>query len=144
MNRQSGGDVPADTADLRQAYAKEIHRYSWDFYSTITFRLIHRDPIFAALRIGRALDKLDCSRAFIAIEPHRLDGVHAHLLSRHTYRPEIKASTLWKYFFKAYGRSRVEPIKSASIVSWYCSKYVVKGDFDYSFYGDKQAWLLDP
>ena len=129
-----------DNAQLREAYATLIHDQAWDFYSTVTYRVRRRDGIRAARRYWEILDtKFDADRAFIAVEHHRLDGIHLHALSRHALRPTLQAQTLWRYCFKAFGRYSASEPRSASsaLVTWYCSKYVTKGDGDnYHLFGD--------
>ena len=128
------------TEELREAYATLIHDQDWDFYSTVTYRVPRRDGIRAARRYWDVLEKkFDADRAFVAVESHRLDGIHLHALSRHALRPSLQAQTLWRYCFKAFGRYSAEEPRCAStaLVSWYCSKYVVKGGEDnYHFFGD--------
>lgn len=135
--------MPEDIV-VKESYASFIHSFEWDFYSTITFRRLHRCPINAMGKIWQAFEKLSASRAFVAVEKHSFDGVHIHALSRHTFRPDLRSESMWKYCFKAFGRTRVEPIESRPLVSWYVSKYVMKDGYDYSFCGEKSAWLLDP
>lgn len=132
---------------LQQAYADHLQAYPWDFFSTVTFRKLHRDPINAAAKVCRALERLDCTRAFVAVERHRLDGVHVHTLHRHAFDPGISSTRVWKYFHKAFGFSTVSPPRADDTVALYCSKYVTKdnGLHGESFYyfGDKEAWLFD-
>lgn len=129
--------------ELKAAYAEHIRRFPWDFYVTTTFRRLRRDPSNAAHAVWHSLDKLEATRAFVAVEKHYLDGVHIHALSRHALRPDMNPEWEWKYLFKAHGRSRVEEIRDVGQVSAYCSKYVTKGDYDYYYFGDPEAWLLD-
>ena len=129
-----------DNASIREAYATLIHDQEWDFYSTVTYRTPRHDSIRAAGRYWATLsDKFDADRAFIVAEPHRLDGLHLHALSRHALRPELQAQTLWKYCFAAYGRYQAECVSgtTTALVTWYVSKYVTKGDPDgYFLFGD--------
>ena len=129
-----------DNGELREAYASLLHSQDWDLYTTTTYRVPRRDGIRAAARLWDILEnKFDADRAFIAVEAHRLDGIHCHALSRHATRPTLAASSVWKYLFKANGRSTVEAPRfgSTALVVWYCSKYVTKGPVDnYHFFGD--------
>lgn len=132
-------------SELSEAYAVFVQEYSWDFYTTVTFRRLRRDSLAAAKAVWDILDgKFQATRAFIAVEQHVLDGVHLHLLHQHYYEKQryqgIRASTLWSYLFKAFGRTTVEEIKSASDVSTYVSKYVSKGE-QYNLFGEPQAWV---
>lgn len=133
--------------DIRQAYAEHLGEYSWDFYSTVTFRTTHRDPLNAASRVSRALERLDCTRAFLAVERHRLDGVHVHTLHRHTFRQDLASASVWKYFSKAFGRTTVESPRETTAVEAYCAKYVTKdyglGGESFHYFGDTAAWTLD-
>lgn len=132
-------------SELAEAYAMFVQEYSWDFYSTVTFRKLRRDSLAAAQAVWDILDgKFNATRAFIAVEQHVLDGVHLHLLHQHYYDQQryqgVRASTLWSYLFKAFGRTTVEEIKSTEDVSTYVSKYVSKGE-NYNLFGEPQAWV---
>lgn len=123
---------------LRLEYADFIASQEWDFYSTVTFRQSRHDRIYWPQKLYRTLEKFDATRAVVACEPHKLDGIHFHCLSKHDPLPQ-STSSLWKYLFKAYGRSSVSPVGEAMSVSRYCSKYVVKGG-DVNFMGEAEAW----
>lgn len=133
--------MPYD-CDLRQAYSELIHSRPWEFYSTITFRTPRHDQLSVISTLSKAFSRLEASRAFIAVEPHRMGGVHAHCLSHHPLRKDMQAGWIWKYMFKAFGRSSVSKIKDTqSLVTWYCAKYVTKGpDYEYGFMGNRDAW----
>jgi hypothetical protein len=74
----------------------------------------------------------------VAVEPSRFQGIHLHMLSRHF--PSLDtSSSMWKYFFKACGRTTIEPVGDLLAVSRYCSKYVVKEN-NVAFCGDPEAW----
>jgi len=92
------------------------------------------------------LEKLGGSRAFVAVERHKLDGVHVHTLHRHTHRPDVAAASVWKFAHKAFGRSTVEFPRDGTAASVYCSKYVTKGDESgdsFFYFGEPEAWNLD-
>lgn len=130
--------------EIQDAYAEYLQEFSWDYYSTVTFRKLRRDPLAAAASVYAVLDgKFLATRAFVAVERHVLDGVHLHLLSQH-YREvghqAVKAYSMWLYLFKAFGRTAVEAIRSTEDVSYYCSKYVSKGEH-FNLFGAPQAWL---
>ena len=141
--------------ELKAAYADFLQGYSWDWYSTVTVRRLRRDPIAAAAAVWSTLESKFCAtRAFVAAEggPGHLpdedeehDGgrLHLHLLSQHYHEvgsPPVALHSLWLYLFKAYGRTRVEPIRSAGQVSSYCAKYVSKGE-QFNLFGEPQAWV---
>ena len=131
---------------LRESYATLIHNYPWDFYITQTYRTTRRDGIINPLRFWHILNsKFGSSRCFVAVEHHKLDGIHLHALSRHTWNPNVSPSHIWKYLFKTYGRVRVEAPRhsSTALVTWYCSKYLVKDGFEYHFFGYPEAWTGD-
>lgn len=132
-------------SELAEAYAMFVQDYSWDFYSTVTFRRLRRDSLAAAKAVWDILDgKFNATRAFIAVEQHMLDGVHLHLLHQHYYEKArlqgVRASSMWAYLFKAFGRTSVEEIRSAEDVSMYVSKYVSKGE-NYNLFGEPAAWV---
>jgi len=121
-------------------YADFISSYPWDLYSTITFRQKRTDSIYWTGKIWNTLEKFGAVRAFIASEPHSLEGIHYHVLSAHIGEEtgselftRVNPSALWRYCFKAYGRSTVDKIRNDQLaVSRYCAKYIVKGNnFDF-------------
>ncbi|MBA7537130.1 hypothetical protein ES705_29397 [subsurface metagenome] len=128
---------------ITDAYAEYLQTFSWDYYSTVTFRRLRRDPLAAAAKVWSILDgKFAATRAFIAVEKHVLDGVHCHLLHQHYHEigsQAVLAYSMWLYLFKAFGRTTVEAIKSSEQVSTYCSKYVSKGE-QFNLFGEPQAW----
>ena len=134
-----------NNAEIREAYATLIHDNSpWGFYTTVTYRIQRRDPLRAADRLWDVLEnKFDAERAFVAAEYHKYGGVHLHVLSCHSERPNLNPTSMWKYLHKAFGRTTVEVPRysSTALVSWYCSKYVTKGDCDFQFYGDPCTWI---
>lgn len=126
--------------EILHEYADFIAARPWDLYTTITFREKRTDSLYWTDKIWHVMEKFDAVRAFVACEPHKLEGIHFHVLSAHSNfdnKAEIKAdvntSALWKYCFKAFGRSTVEKIRDDQLaVSRYCAKYVVKGNnFDF-------------
>ncbi|MBA7552048.1 hypothetical protein ES705_44601 [subsurface metagenome] len=129
---------------VTDAYAEYLQTFSWDYYSTVTFRRLRRDPLAAAAAVWAVLDgKFSASRAFIAVELHVLDGVHLHLLHQHYHElglQAVRAYSMWLYLFKSFGRTTVEAIRSSGDVSTYCSKYVSKGE-QFNLFGEPQAWL---
>ncbi|MBA7537139.1 hypothetical protein ES705_29406 [subsurface metagenome] len=130
--------------EIQEAYAEYLQTFSWDYYSTVTFRKLRRDSLAAAAKVWAVLDgKFSASRAFIAVERHVLDGVHLHLLHQHYHElglQSVRAYSMWLYLFKAFGRTTVEAIRSPEQVSTYCSKYVSKGE-QFNLFGEPQAWL---
>lgn len=129
---------------LREDYKDFLLNYTWDLYSTITFRRPRYDGIFWCEKVWKVFEKFGGSRGFIAVEPHLLDGIHLHMLSRHSFYSDAGTIPrgLWKYCFKAFGRSLIEPVDNSIQVSRYCAKYVVKGN-QYEFMGWPEAWKYD-
>jgi len=131
---------------LRSAQADYLAGYHWDLFDTVTYRTPRIDAIRASDNVWRILStKFDCTRAFIATEPHKSGELHHHAVLAWdlTDKSAFKwlPHAIWQYQFKAFGRNRVERIQSPELVSAYLSKYVTKPDgYDYSYYGDKMAW----
>lgn len=125
---------------LKLDYADFISNFIWDDYITVTFRQVHRDSIQWSERLWQTLDKFGATRAFIAAEPHKLDGIHLHSLARWGLSESPSTAHLWKYLFKAYGRNQVEPVGDVIQVCRYCAKYVVKEN-DFFFKGSPKAWI---
>lgn len=126
--------------EILHEYADFIAARPWDLYSTITFRQKRSDSIYWTDKIWSVMDKFGACRAFIASEPHRLEGIHFHVLSAHfdyaagrESMAKVNTNALWKYCFKAFGRTTIEKIHNDQLaVSRYCAKYVVKGNnFDF-------------
>lgn len=99
----------------------------WSVMATFTFRW--QAGIYSAQRcfektMRRRLPGVSYYEA-IEANPGR-DGYHVHSLwadCRTVYRKEE-----WSNWLKRYGRSRIEPVRSAADVSDYASKYLCKGD----------------
>lgn len=141
-----GTSLIRENHKLKLAYAEFIQSFPWDLYTTITFRKPRVDSIYWSDKIFQVLQKFDCSRSFIACEPHKYLGIHFHVLSRHLPYLERYGSSndspIWKYCFKAFGISTVEKVEDTYAVSRYCAKYVVKEN-SFEFKGDPSAWKLD-
>lgn len=135
-----------DNEATRAAYAEHLSQHSWDFYSTVTFRRLRRDPFAACAAVWSVLEKFDASRAFMAVERHKLDGVHVHTLHRHVFRGHVRPASLWRYMYKAFGRTTVESPHDGTAAAVYCSKYVTKGKESgdsFHYFGTADAWTLD-
>ena len=143
MQNVSFSDGSDARFQTKMAYSDFLQRYPWDFYITTTFRKPRVDGIYWSGKLWKALEKMGASRAFIAVEPHKYEGIHLHALSRqHPWDDGVKPGTIWKYCFKAFGRTTVDKIDGVVAVSRYCAKYVVKEN-QFEFMGDKHAWLKD-
>lgn len=114
-----------DVAD-RLTMADWVHGLApWQVISHLTFRWE------ASLESGRRCYEKFMRRHlarvsyFYALEENPCrDGFHVHALwadAGSVFRREA-----WAAWFKAYGRARIEPVRSKGDVSDYCSKYVTK------------------
>ncbi len=127
---------------LQEAYASHLTSFDWDVYMTQTFKHTRRDGSNAANHVYKTLEeKFGAIRAFIAVEPHYLDGIHLHSL---IHFPEINyqrdlVGRLKKYCGKAYGFNHIAVARDQDQVSLYCCKYVVKGN-DFFYKGEPSAW----
>lgn len=134
-------------AETRDAYAGHLQSYPWDYFATVTFRKLHRDPLNAARRVWDAADKLGASRGFVAVERHKLDGVHVHALLRQLPHLQVPAKTHWRYMSKAFGRTSVEEPRDGMAAAAYCAKYVTKdhglSGESFHYFGDRDSWLQD-
>ena len=133
--------------ELHEAYAETISQYDWDIYLTQTFRRCRHDGTNAVFAVHKKMeDVFGASRAFVAVEPHKLDGLHLHALYRIPEWQSNLPTRIKKYEKKAFGYTN--SIRSMNIppenftVAMYCSKYVTKGN-DFFFLGSPEAWLLD-
>jgi len=128
---------------LALEYADYLSNLPWDYYSTVTFRERRSNALYWADRVWQVFERFEAYRVFLAVEKNRLNGIHCHLLSAHV-PSGWHESSLWKYCFKAFGRTQIESITSPLAVSRYCAKYVVKGDPDNFFFkGDPYYWNID-
>lgn len=131
--------MPSRT-EVKHEYADFISQFRWDVYSTITFRHKRTDAMYWSERVWQFLEKFNSTRAFIAVEPHYYEGIHLHILSRHI--PSLQnLGSIWKYSFKAFGRSTIEYVDNTLAISRYCAKYVVKGN-QFDFKGDAGWWNI--
>ena len=68
---------------LKEAYATHLNSFPWDMYLTQTFKLTRRDGSNAVSAVWKCLqDVFSSNRAFLAVEPYYLDGIHLHGLLR--------------------------------------------------------------
>lgn len=97
--------------------------------------------------VWQAAERLGASRAFVAVERHRLDGVHVHSLLRQYPHRDTPSQSLWKYLSKSFGRTSVQLPHDGMAAVAYCAKYVTKdhglqGE-SFHYFGDADAWNLD-
>lgn len=120
---------------MGEALATWLESMPWDYFWTVTSRRPRRDALALIRDVSHHFRSLDYASAlFIACEPHRLSrNLHAHGLYRSETGTQLGLSLgvpspggIWEGLFYRFGRSRVEPIRSTSEVSAYCSKYVTK------------------
>lgn len=104
---------------------------AWSVISHQTFRW--EASLWSARRCYERFMKkeLPAIGYFYALEanPGR-PGYHVHALwadpSELHAGVQVQRSEIWQRWFKRYGRSKIEPIKSVDDVADYCSKYVCK------------------
>lgn len=132
---------------LQVQYANYLLGFEWDAYYTQTFRNRRNDGCNAVTACWYYLQgRLSWTRAFVAVENHRLGGVHLHALLSDDLRDwssvaegnrsqslQLKATK--RYMDKAFGFSHVTTARNQATVSLYCAKYVTKTDGDYYFLG---------
>lgn len=133
--------------ELQPAYANWLLGYDWDAYYTQTFKNRRNDGTNAAIACWYILEnRLSWTRGFIAVETHRLGGVHLHCLlsdelldwnniPRATNELKHRFTSTKKYMDKAFGFSHISSARNQATVNLYCSKYVVKNNGDYFFLG---------
>ncbi len=134
----------ADRAKVREAYATLLESLPWDYFVTQTYRRLHRDTIHAPAAWWQSIAPVHPRRAFVAVEPHRLDGIHLHTLVRFP-RGAAEASLFHRLDLRRdlkaeFGITDVVRAKSTAAVANYCAKYVTKGNLNYEFYGDAASW----
>jgi len=136
-----------NSTQARDAYARYLQSFNWDYFLTVTFRKDFRDGIKALDYVWDTLH-YDCfaKRAFLSSEKHRYPSrdVHIHgLISDYdgSWRPNMCLPwEMWSIMFKRFGRSRVEAISRSEQVTAYCSKYVSKRLSEYGFFGAPTFW----
>lgn len=130
----------ADDA-IVSAYAQFISEHEFTHYITQTFKHTRRDATVAARAVGGLYEILGATHSFIAVEPHKLDGIHLHSLVNlpADLAVDYQAVRLERNSAK-YGFYNISPLRSESFtVSHYCAKYVVKGN-NFFLLGDSGAW----
>lgn len=148
--------------DTRLAYAGFLNRFSWDYFTTVTFKHPRKDTYYAADDVWDSLSYYGAERGFIAVEPHILGDIHCHGISWHPFTRTFDwknerildvsplrdryylAGKMWSGLFHSFGRNKVDVLAGAESVSAYCAKYVTKPEalnFDYYFFGDPGAWV---
>ena len=135
-----------NTHGISLDYADFISSFRWDDYATVTFRKSRYDAIYWSNKVAKTFERFGATREVVCVEPNRLDGIHIHSLIRFGLSDVQTASQtrarLWKYCFKAYGRTQIEAVNDVLAVSRYCAKYVVKGNVVH-FGGLTDAWNRD-
>ena len=135
-------------SEVRSAYSELLESLPWDYFVTQTFRRLRRDTIHAPAQHWEALQEAGATRAFVAVEPHYLDGLHLHTLAR--FPGDMAEATLFhrldlrRDLKNNFGFVTVDRIKSHEQVTTYCSKYVTKGMATYDFFGNPGAWSPSP
>lgn len=128
----------------RDELSEMLRGKDWDYYITVTTRKIWKDSIALSRECYKKLTEITAvERAFLATEPYYIrSGVHLHGIVKvdDKYRQFVKPYKIWRGLYSRFGRSDVQMVKSGEDVSSYCSKYVVKGEGDYYFWGRKDYW----
>lgn len=131
-------------SEIRAAYSELLESLPWDYYLTQTYRHLHRDTISAPARHWEALQDAGATRAYIAVEPHFLDGLHLHTLAK--FHGRMADATLFhrldlrRDLRRDFGFADVQRIRDPGQVASYCSKYVTKGSLSYELLGDAASW----
>lgn len=132
---------------LQVQYANYLLGFEWDAYYTQTFRRLRHDGCNAALAVWHKLcSRLEWTRAFVAVENHKLGGVHLHALLSNDLRDWTYINTglrsqsrqfeaTKKYMDKAFGFTHITSARNQATVNLYCAKYVTKNDGDYYLLG---------
>ena len=140
----------ANTTELKTAYADWLLTYNWAYFFTSTFRKPRSSPYYALQAVWKWLFiHHEVKRAFLVSEPFKTGDLHVHGLlagarNQGVYvSPRIPSidlpSGIWSGLYNAFGRNKVEGIKSGQDVANYCSKYILKEDgaFDcYEIFGE--------
>lgn len=133
--------------DLQIQYANYLLSFEWDAYYTQTFKRLRHDSTNAVNACWHILEnRLEWTRGFMAVESHRLGGIHLHCLLSNDlidYSNPIRAkaelslrlSNTKKYCDKAFGFTHITTANNQATVNLYCAKYVTKGNGDYFFMG---------
>ncbi|KKM82453.1 hypothetical protein LCGC14_1319500 [marine sediment metagenome] len=134
--------------EVREAYSDLLQSLPWDYYITQTYRHLHRDTISAPARWWEAIQPTLPTRAFVAVEPHYLDGIHLHCLVKFPRgdagRSLFHRLDLRRDLRDRFGFVNVEAARTSSAVATYCAKYVTKGHLSYEFQGNPDSWSPEP
>lgn len=124
---------------MRDAWSEFLQRWSWDWFATLTFRgdphPEKADKLFRVWvsKLNRKLYGVRWAphgkgvRWIRASEPQRRGTIHYHALLGGDGLADQRRLDWMDEWFKLAGIARIEVPESASAVSAYCAKYVVKG-----------------
>ena len=146
---RSGLDIPGNPASLVDVYGRWLSRQRWTWYVTLTFRRpCRRDTLRYVRSLLQYLAEyawrhpLEPATSYTveawAGEEYHQDGerLHVHCLIRYpldAYPPQRR--TIWRWWWRAYGRSRVTAYDPRYGAAYYVGKYVLK---DLARYGRYQ------
>lgn len=132
----------AEMAGLREAYSDHLQSYEWDTYLTVTFKHKRHDGTNAVNAVWERLPFAP-TRAFFAVEPHKLDGIHLHALLYHPLIENDTPSRTQAYCTKTFGWSAASWLNGSPGCAEYCSKYITKGN-EYFYKGLPFFWNHSP
>jgi len=118
----------------QSALSDYLQRYQWDAFVTSTFSRPVHYPRQALERVSKQLFEHPSGRSFLAAEEHYLGGWHVHGLVK-WYAPSDITNDYAHVRLSRLGFNRVESLNSVGGVAGYCSKYLLKSQADYDFYG---------
>ena len=128
---------PVASDELRNAYAQFVSDHEFNYYITQTFKHTRRDATVAARSVGQMYEYYGASHSFVAVEPHKLDGIHLHSLVNFPEPPPIDRL---KRQSDKYGFYNLQYLTEETFtVANYCAKYVTKGN-EYFLMGSPGAW----
>jgi len=124
-------------------YANYLMSFDWDAFYTQTFRNRRNDGHNSVNACWHYLEnKLGWTKGFVAVESHRLGGVHLHCLLSNELADWSQGNPVRSqyiqtksYMQKAFGWNHIESARNQATVSLYCAKYVCKDNGDYYFLG---------
>lgn len=119
----------------RDSWAEWLAQDSWDFFGTWTFKYAD-DPTLPQLRraVQNLSDATHPARLAWFSERGKIGGRgHLHgLIALHPGDP-LTGRDLWNWWFRRYGRCKIEPFDPELGAAGYCAKYLTKDSFDYDY-----------
>lgn len=119
----------------REAWADWLSGHEWDYFGTWTFKFADQ-PTLPQLRraVQHFADATTPQSLAWFAEKGKIGGRgHLHGLLRMHPNDPVTSADLWNWWFRRYGRCKLERFDPELGAAGYCAKYLTKDSFDYDF-----------